>query len=130
VPSLTGREAHETGHGCDRAARSGSLRGSWRDGRLQPGGLLKATIGDPKYYKLCKAVFVCGTPLASDEGMAGVLNANAAKARQLLQEAGYDGTPVELLQSTDLTVLTNMASVAKAQMVAPATVFWNMNRKK
>ena len=22
---------------------------------------LKATIGDPKYYKLCKAVFVCGT---------------------------------------------------------------------
>jgi len=79
---------------------------------------LKATIGDPKYYKLCKAVFVCGTPLASEEGMAEVLNANAAKARQLLQEAGYDGTTVELLQSTDLTVLTNMAPVAKAQLEA------------
>ncbi|MGZ5908622.1 MAG: ABC transporter substrate-binding protein, partial [Reyranella sp.] len=79
---------------------------------------LKATIGDPKYYKVCKAVFVCGTPLASDEGMADVLNANAAKAKQLLAEAGYDGTPVELLQSTDLTVLTNMAPVAKAQLEA------------
>ena len=79
---------------------------------------LKATIGDPKYYKLCKAVFVCGTPLASDAGMAEVLNANAAKAKQLLAEAGYDGTPVELLQSTDLTVLTNMAPVAKAQLEA------------
>src|SRR5499426_33459 len=79
---------------------------------------LKAAIGDPKYYKLCKAVFVCGTPLASEEGMAEVLNANAAKARQLLQEAGYDGTPIELLQSTDLTVLTNMAPVAKQQLEA------------
>ena len=79
---------------------------------------LKATIGDPKYYKVCKAVFVCGASLASDEGMAEVLNANAAKAKQLLQEAGYDGTPVELLQSTDLTVLTNMAPVAKAQLEA------------
>jgi peptide/nickel transport system substrate-binding protein len=79
---------------------------------------LKATIGDPKYYKVCKAVFVCGASLASDEGMAEVLNANAAKARQLLQEAGYDGTPVELLQSTDLTVLTNMAPVAKALLEA------------
>jgi peptide/nickel transport system substrate-binding protein len=79
---------------------------------------LKATIGDPKYYKLCKAVFVCGSPLGSDEGMADVLNANAAKAKQLLAEAGYDGTPVVLLQSTDLTVLTNMAPVAKAQLEA------------
>ena len=24
---------------------------------------LKATIGDPKYYKVCKAMFICGTPL-------------------------------------------------------------------
>jgi len=64
------------------------------------------------------ALFVCGTPLASDEGMVDVLNANAAKAKQLLQEAGYDGTPVELMQSTDLTVLTNMAPVAKAQLEA------------
>ncbi len=79
---------------------------------------LKATIGDPKYYKLCKPVFVCGTPLASEEGMADVLNGNAAKAKQLLQAAGYDGTPVVLMQSTDLQVLTNLAPVAKAQLEA------------
>ncbi|MFO1082881.1 MAG: ABC transporter substrate-binding protein [Reyranellaceae bacterium] len=77
---------------------------------------LKATIGDPKYYKVCKPVFICGTPLASEDGMADVLNANAAKAKQLLQEAGYDGTPIVLMQSTDLQVLTNLAPVAKAQM--------------
>jgi peptide/nickel transport system substrate-binding protein len=79
---------------------------------------LKATIGDSKYYKLCKPVFICGTPLASEDGMKDVLNQNAAKARELLKEAGYDGTPVVLMQSTDLPVLTNLAPVAKAQMEA------------
>ena len=77
---------------------------------------LKATIGDPQWFKVCKAPFVCGTPLASDAGMADVLNGNAAKAKQLLTEAGYDGTPIVLMQSTDLPVLTNLAPVAKAQM--------------
>ena len=79
---------------------------------------LKATIGNPKYYKVCKAVFVCGTPLASEDGMKDVLNQDAAKAKQLLKEAGYDGTPIVLLQSTDLQVLTNLAPVAKAQLEA------------
>jgi peptide/nickel transport system substrate-binding protein len=48
--------------------------------------------------------------------MADVLNANTAKAKQLLQEAGYDGTPIVLMQSTDLPVLTNLAPVAKTLM--------------
>ena len=77
---------------------------------------LKATIGDPQWFKVCKAPFVCGTPLATDAGMADVLNGNAAKAKQILTEAGYDGTPIVLMQSTDLQVLTNLAPVAKAQM--------------
>jgi peptide/nickel transport system substrate-binding protein len=77
---------------------------------------LKATIGDPQWFKPCKAPFVCGTPLATDAGMADVLNANAAKAKQILQEAGYDGTPIVLMQSTDLQVLTNLAPVAKQLM--------------
>jgi len=79
---------------------------------------LKGSIGDPKYYKTCKALFVCGTPLGSEAGTEGILNGNAAKARELLKEAGYDGTPVLLLQSTDLGVLTNMAPVAKQQLEA------------
>ena len=50
--------------------------------------------------------------------MEDVLNQNAAKAKELLKEAGYDGTPVVLMQSTDLAVLTNLAPVAKAQLEA------------
>ena len=79
---------------------------------------LKATIGDPKYYKVCKAPFICGTPLGSDEGMKDVLNQDAARARELLKQAGYDGTPVVLLQATDVAAMTNLGPVAKAQLEA------------
>jgi peptide/nickel transport system substrate-binding protein len=77
---------------------------------------LDATIGNPEYYKVCKAMFVCGSPLASEKGMEGLLESNFQKARDLLKEANYDGTPIVLLHSTDLQVLTNLAPVAKSLM--------------
>jgi peptide/nickel transport system substrate-binding protein len=77
---------------------------------------LQAVIGNPEYYKPCKAMFVCGTALASDKGMNGLLESNFQKARELLTEAGYDGTPVVLLHSTDLYVLANLAPVARSLM--------------
>jgi peptide/nickel transport system substrate-binding protein len=77
---------------------------------------LKATIGDPKYYKVCKSLFPCGSPLESTKGMDGLLESNVEKARALLREAGYDGTPIVLMHSTDLASLANLAPVAKALM--------------
>jgi peptide/nickel transport system substrate-binding protein len=77
---------------------------------------LMATIGDEAYIKECKALFICGTPFASTKGMDGLLTSNAKKAQELLKEAGYDGTPVVLMHSTDLKVLTNLAPVAKSLM--------------
>ena len=77
---------------------------------------LQAVIGDPDYYKTCKAMFVCGSPMASDKGMEDALESNFKKAQELLKEAGYDGTPVVLMHSTDLGVLTNLAPVAKSLM--------------
>ncbi len=77
---------------------------------------LQAVVGDPDYYKPCKAMFVCGSALASNKGMDGLLESNVQKARELLAEAGYDGTPVVLMHSTDLIVLTNLAPVAKSLM--------------
>ena len=77
---------------------------------------LKAQHSDPKYYKVCKALFVCGSPLASDKGMDDKFESNMKKARELLAEAKYDGTPILLMHSTDLPVLTNLAPVAKSLM--------------
>jgi len=77
---------------------------------------LDATIGNPDYYKECKAMFICGTPLETNRGLEDKLTSNFAKARELLKEGGYDGTPIVLLHSTDLAVLTNLAPVAKSLM--------------
>jgi peptide/nickel transport system substrate-binding protein len=77
---------------------------------------LQANIGDKRYYKVCKALFTCGTPLASDVAMENVLNGNAQKAREMLKEAGYDGTLIVMPQPTDLNVIKQLPIVAKAQL--------------
>ncbi|MBA7482924.1 Glutathione-binding protein GsiB [subsurface metagenome] len=77
---------------------------------------LMATVGDENYIKPCKALFICDTTFASLKGTDGILTSNVKKAQELLKEAGYDGTPVVLMHSTDLKALTNLAPVAKSLM--------------
>ncbi len=79
---------------------------------------LKAVIGDKQYYKVCQSLFPCGTPLESRKGLDGglLVESNFAKARALLKEAGYDGTTIVLMHSSDLAVLNNLAPVAKSLM--------------
>lgn len=77
---------------------------------------LQATVGDANYFELCKAMFGCGMPFETTAHMDGLLESNFAKARELVAEAGYDGTPIVLMHSTDLAILTNLAPVAKDLM--------------
>jgi peptide/nickel transport system substrate-binding protein len=77
---------------------------------------LRAAIGDPDFYRVCLSYFICGTPLAAGQGMDGLLKSDFRKAQALLKEAGYDGTPIVLLHSTDIQVLANLAPVAKHLM--------------
>ncbi|MGH6944139.1 MAG: ABC transporter substrate-binding protein, partial [Geminicoccaceae bacterium] len=74
---------------------------------------LKAVIGNPDYYKTCPAMFICDTPFATDAGAEVLMTSDFERSKQLLEEAGYDGTPVTLMHSTDLGVLANLAPVAK-----------------
>jgi peptide/nickel transport system substrate-binding protein len=75
---------------------------------------LESTIGNAKYYVVCKSLYPCGSPLETSKGWEDKLESNAAKAKELLQQAGYDGTPVVLMQSTDIASLSNLAPVAKS----------------
>ena len=59
----------------------------------------------------------CGSPLETEQGLGGqARHRNFAKAKALLAEAGYDGTPVVLMQSTDVARARNLAPVAKSLM--------------
>jgi peptide/nickel transport system substrate-binding protein len=75
---------------------------------------LKGVIGDPDYYKVCKSFFPCGSPLGNTKPLEGLLDSNFEMSRALLKEAGYDGTPVVLMHSTDVAVLSNLAPIAKS----------------
>jgi peptide/nickel transport system substrate-binding protein len=83
---------------------------------LQQEDFLKAVVGNPKYYKPCQAMFICGTPLATDAGAPTTMKPDFELAKRLLKEGGYDGTPVVVMQSTDVAVLNNLAPVAAAAL--------------
>lgn len=63
--------------------------------------VMKALVGNPKYYKTCPAVFGCGMPYESQYGKEMIVPSNIEKAKQLLAEAKYDGTPVLIMQPSD-----------------------------
>ncbi|MBM4329710.1 MAG: ABC transporter substrate-binding protein [Deltaproteobacteria bacterium] len=85
--------------------------------------VLKALVGNPKYYKTCPAVFGCGTPYESSAGADMVVPSNLEKARELLKQAKYDGTPVVLLQPTDvITIAAQPVVIASALRKAGFTV--------
>jgi peptide/nickel transport system substrate-binding protein len=68
--------------------------------------VLDALVGNPEYYKLCGALFGCGTPLASDVGSESLIKGNGmAEAKKLLAESGYDGTPVVVMAPGDVVTL-------------------------
>jgi peptide/nickel transport system substrate-binding protein len=85
--------------------------------------VMDALVGNPEYYRICGAIFVCGTPLASDVGAESLVKGNGmAEAKKLLAESGYDGTPVVLLAPGDVLTL-------KAQPIVAAQLLRNAGFK-
>lgn len=80
--------------------------------------IMQAQFGDPAHYSLCGAAFGCGLPYASDVSAAMVLKADPAKAKALLAEARYDGTPVGLIHISDIPSLSSVAPVMAQQLRA------------
>lgn len=73
---------------------------------------MAAAVGDPQQYRICKSMYACGTRFETNVGMEGRLESNFEKSKALLKEAGYDGSPVVLIQYTGLG--SNIGPVAKS----------------
>ena len=86
--------------------------------------VLDALVGNPELYALCGAMFVCNTPLASDVGSETLTEGTGMEqAKAMLKEAGYDGTPIVIMQPTDVgTLRTQPIVVAQAMRDAGFTV--------
>jgi peptide/nickel transport system substrate-binding protein len=77
--------------------------------------IMRAQVGDPEIYKLCNAPFICGTRFGKEYGDL-LIKPDLEKARALLKESGYDGTPVAMMHQTDLQSSNNVQPVAKQQL--------------
>ena len=81
---------------------------------------MDAMVGNDKYFMLCGALFVCGTPLETAAGSEVLVKGNGlAEAKKLLKESGYDGTPIALMAPTDVVTLKTQPIVA-AQLLRQA----------
>lgn len=81
---------------------------------------LAAMVGMPDLRKPCWAIFGCDVPLAVEDGI-GEWNradrdANMARARELLQEAGYNGERVVIMDPTDFQIIHNMTLVTAQRL--------------
>ncbi|MCG8355714.1 MAG: ABC transporter substrate-binding protein [Kiloniellales bacterium] len=77
---------------------------------------LRAAVGSPAYYKVCHTYYSCGSALETEAGTDIYKSPSTEEAARMLKEAGYDGTPVVMLQPTDVPIL-NAASLVTAQML-------------
>jgi len=75
--------------------------------------VLATMMGDPEFYELCGAIFGCGTPFEDETGAESLLEGGDIEGAQaLLDEAGYDGTPIVIMQPTDVTTVQDQPVVA------------------
>ena len=82
--------------------------------------VLDALVGNSKYYQLCGAFFVCGTPLATEIGADALTKGgNLEAAKKALAESGYDGTPIVIMAPGDVVTLKAQPVVA-AQLLRQA----------
>lgn len=85
-------------------------------GAIQQEDYMSAALGDPRFWRVCYSVFPCGTPLSidpdSDQMKAGSLD----HAKKLLADAGYDGTPVVILNPVDSPVISALTKVTAGKL--------------
>jgi peptide/nickel transport system substrate-binding protein len=79
---------------------------------------LALAIGLAKDYPPCHSVFSCSSPYTTTAGAEPMVKHDLDKARRLVQESGYDGRPVVVLQPTDLPFIKTAALVTRRRLEA------------
>ena len=77
---------------------------------------LRAVVGDEEHWRTCPAYFGCGSPYESDAGADALMAHDLTRTQALLEEAGYDGRPVVVMQPTDIAILSGAALMVAGQL--------------
>ncbi len=68
---------------------------------------LAAQVGNPTLEKVCYSVFMCDSPFSTDAHAQPWMKQDKDRAKQLLDEAGYNGEPIVVLVPTDQQIIYN-----------------------
>ncbi|WP_299872457.1 ABC transporter substrate-binding protein [uncultured Sulfitobacter sp.] len=77
---------------------------------------MAGAVGDPAFWKTCHSVFPCGTPLDNDVGSDVMSTGDIDKAKEALAASGYDGTPVVIMQPTDIPILSAFSLITAEKL--------------
>lgn len=77
---------------------------------------MAGAVGDPAFWKTCYSVFPCGTPLDNDVGSDVMATGDVEKAKEALAATDYDGTPVVIMQPTDIPVLSAFSLISAEKL--------------
>lgn len=78
--------------------------------------LMRAQMVNKDLYNTCTSIYPCGSTYATDNTSYFTGKPQFEKAKALLKEAGYDGTPIVLMNPSDFTLL-NKFPVVLAQLL-------------
>jgi peptide/nickel transport system substrate-binding protein len=77
---------------------------------------LAGAFGDQKFWKTCYSVFPCGTPLTNDVGSDLMRTGDIEAAKEALAATSYDGTPVIIMQPTDIPALSAFSLITAEKL--------------
>lgn len=84
---------------------------------IDPSEIMAAHYGDRSdLYTICPSLLYCGGPYTSDANSERMVSSDPDKAKELLAEAGYDGTPLVVMHPTDDGWQDNVVTVVVDQL--------------
>ena len=72
---------------------------------------LAAAFGDERWWRPCHSFFVCGSPNETEAGAETYRKQDLARAKVLLEEAGYKGEKIVLINTHEITSIGALGDV-------------------
>ena len=77
---------------------------------------MAGAVGDQKWWQTCYSVYPCGTALASEAGADVMKVGDVNAAKEALEATDYDGTPVVIMQPTDIPLLSAFSLITAEKL--------------